>query len=210
MRAWFSILFCLFTLGLSAQDFWGMRFATDINYFARAVDYDLVPGAFTTGKFGLFYNRFNRTSAFEIGLNLNYKNQMDTRGFPNIPVIMEDYGDDPMQRTGLFSLEMDFKVGPKLDPFFPKIGYILGYRFNQAGFTAPGLDLPQNQWYLMLPFGLSVNLPTNFGAVGFGASYNVGVLNVLQDPGTGTTGIYDGGRQRSITVEITVGLQRTP
>lgn len=187
-----------------------MRFATDVNQFARARDYGLAEGAFTTGKFGVYYNRFSRTSAFELGLNLNYKNASEVGGFPNIPVIMQDYGSDPLQMTGLTALEMDFKVGPKLDPFFPKIGYILGYRFRQEGFAIRQPDRPQNQWYLMLPFGISANLPTNFGAVGFGVSYNVGVLNVLQNPTPGTSGIYDGGRQRSITLEITVGLERQP
>ncbi|TAE61826.1 MAG: hypothetical protein EAZ89_00255, partial [Bacteroidetes bacterium] len=57
---------------------------------------------------------------------------------------------------------------------------------------------------LMLPFGVASNWPTRWGTVGFGAYYNVGVLNVVMDPTPGGAGIYDGGRQRYLTLEMTV------
>lgn len=183
----------------------GMRYATNIHYFPRSADYDLASGAFTTGIFGLYYNDYRRTSGFEVGLNLNYKDG-NGKGFPSLPVVMRDYGDDETQNVGYFGLEMDLKVGPRFGALYPKIGYILGYRFTQVNFQK-SLEAPVNPWYLMLPFGLSTNLPTRWGTVGFGGFYNVGILNVLKDPFPGDGNIYDGGREHFITLEINVAYE---
>lgn len=188
----------------SAQQAIGMRFATDIHFFPRSKDYDLVPKAFTTGVFGLYYNNYRPNSGFEIGLNVNYKDG-NGKGFPSLPVVMRDYGDSD-QNVGYLGAEMDLKVGPRLGVLYPKIGYILGYRFTQIGFQNIREE-PINPWYLMLPFGMSTNLPTRWGTVGFGGFYNVGVLNVLKDPFPGDGSIYDGGREHYITFEITVAYE---
>ncbi|MDP5169693.1 MAG: hypothetical protein NWR72_05570, partial [Bacteroidia bacterium] len=86
----------------------------------------------------------------------------------------------------------------------PKIGYIFGYRFNQSGFFVPGVEAKINPIYLMLPFGASFNLPTQYGSVGAGAYYNVGIFNVLRSPGGNSGALYNGGRHRYVNFEIVV------
>ncbi|MEO0583123.1 MAG: hypothetical protein AAF135_12945 [Bacteroidota bacterium] len=200
-----NVLLCILMLaswtGLSAQKYFSMHFATDINYLTQADGLALAPSAFTTGKFGLHYASYKEASGFELGLNVNYKDG-DGQGFPNLPVVMRDWGEN--QNVGNFSVEMDVKVGPRIWPIYPKIGYILGYRFTQTGFTTDGEEVKLNPIYLNLPFGLSMNWPTGYGLVGFGAFYNVGVLNVVGNPDPSTGSLYEGGRHRSITVEMTV------
>lgn len=193
---------------LAAQPGIGLRFATNLNYFPSPADYNLAEGVFTTGVFGVFLNNYTDKSGFDLGLNVAYKDH-DGRGFPNLPVVMRDYGEN--QNVGYTGIEMDLKVGPRLYAFYPKIGYVLGYRVQQAGFQTAGGTNRINRWYLMLPFGLSTYLPTQFGSVGFGGFYHLGLLNVLRNPGSGSPGtIYDGGRQRYITFEITVSYGLRP
>ena len=200
-------LFVLF-ISLSIQSFSqngiGIRFASNINWFPRAEDYRLVESPFTTGVLGVFLSRYKPKNGFEFGLNVVYKNN-DDKGFPNLPVVMRDFGEDE-QNVGITALEMDLKVGPRFKAFNPKIGYILGYRLQQGGFQTDSLDLPMTRWYLMLPFGLSINLPTNYGSVGFGSYFNVGIFNMLKDPNPGGGNIYDGGRQRYVNFEIIVAF----
>lgn len=179
----------------------GLRFASNINYFPRALQFNLVPDGFTTGIFGVYYSNYTPKSGYEIGGNIVYKNGGE--GF-NLPVVMSDFAPD--QSVGYGGIEMDLKVGPRFGSFNPKIGYILGYRFYQEGFLRDGAEGEVNPWYLMLPFGLSGVWKTNFGTVGVGGFYNVGILNVLKnpDPGAGTGSLYDGGRHRYINLEIIV------
>ena len=204
MKYLLSILLCLATFSAFGQQAIGMRFATNIHYFPRSNDYDLVGSAFTTGIFGLYYNNYRPNSGFEVGLNVNYKDG-NGKGFPSLPVVMRDYGDEN-QNVGHTAVEMDLKVGPRFGVVYPKIGYILGYRFTQTGFQNSSED-PINPLYLMLPFGVSTNWPTRWGSVGFGGFFNVGVLNVLKDPFPGDGSIYDGGRQHFITFEITTAYE---
>lgn len=199
-----GLIFILFLpCTLLSQQYVGIRFASDINYFPDVDRVDLVEGAFTTGKLGLFYANYQKASGFELGLNVNYKDGND-KGFPNLPVVMQDWQQD--QNVGYFGLEMDFKAGPRIWPIYPKIGYVLGYRFTQLGFfNSPQTENKINRWYLMLPFGISANLPTQWGLVGFGGYYNIGVLNVVNLPNQ--VSIRDGGRHRSITFEMTVSIE---
>ncbi|MEM7656430.1 MAG: hypothetical protein AAF399_09910 [Bacteroidota bacterium] len=206
MKHWISLVLILWMVPAFGQQAIGLRFASDIHFFPRAKDYALVDNAFTTGKFGVYYNNYKPNSGFEVGLNVNYKDG-NGKGFPSLPVVMRDYGQDETQNVGMTALEMDLKVGPRFGYLYPRIGYILGYRFTQLGFQENGFEDPVNPWYLMLPFGLSVNLPTNYGSVGFGSFFNVGIFNVLRDPNPGDGNIYDGGRERFITFEITVSYE---
>jgi len=202
MRFLLYILFLLLsTQCLHAQKGVGFRFATDINYFNRAIEYDLVPGAFSTLIFGPFYRSYTEKGGFEVGINIKYKNG-DDQGFPNLPVVMQDFKQE--QNVGFTAVELDFKVGPSFRPVNPKIGYIVGYQFTASGYNTPGNEQTPNKIYLALPFGLSVDLPTNFGTVGIGAYYEVGILNVLRNPDPAISGLYDGGRLRSIHLEINV------
>jgi hypothetical protein len=181
----------------------GIRFASFINWHPRGNDYLLVEGAYTTGALGVYYKRFGPTTGFEFGFNLNYKNG-DDRGFPNLPVVMRDYAADS-QQVGITALEMDFKAGPRFGLLHPKIGYLIGYRLQRSGYltqTAPDA-WRINRLYIMLPMGLSVDLPIRWGSVGFGGFFNVGLLNVVGEP-AGNRGNWDGGRLRSVSFEIIV------
>ncbi|RMG66738.1 MAG: hypothetical protein D6722_14435 [Bacteroidetes bacterium] len=200
---WLLILYGLWLSPLQAQvrQYVGLRFATNIQYFPQAGQFVLMPGTFTTGVLGAFYSQYRPMSGFSIGLNVNYKDN-NGRGMTNLPVVMQDYREG--LNVGHTAVEMDLKAGPRLGVVYPQIGYILGYRFYQDGFLRPGYDEEINPWYLMLPLGLTTNLPTNFGTVGFGAYYNVGLLNVIRGAGPTGGGLSDGGRQRYITLEINV------
>lgn len=199
------IMFLFSLSGMLAQNGIGFRFATNINTFPRSQEYRLVEKGFTTGVFGVFFSSYKEKHGFELGANIVYKDN-DGKGFPNLPVVMRDFGDD-VQNVGLTGVEIDLKVGPRFKALNPKIGYILGYRLQQSGFQLDGFEDPINRWYLMLPFGLSVNLPTNYGSVGFGGYYNVGIFNVLKNPNPGQGGgLFDGGRQRYLNFEIIVSF----
>lgn len=181
----------------------GIRFASFINWHPRGNEFLLVEGAYTTGAMGVYYKRFGPTTGFEAGLNLTYKDG-DGRGFPNLPVVMRDYGPDS-QNVGLTALELDFKAGPRFGILHPKIGYLIGYRLTRSGFLT---DVAPDNWrinrlYIMLPMGASVDLPVRWGSVGFGGFFNVGLLNVVGEP-AGNRGNWEGGRLRSVSFEIIV------
>ncbi|MDX2248723.1 MAG: hypothetical protein SF052_18195 [Bacteroidia bacterium] len=181
-----------------AQNGFGLRFASNINYFPRSQDYQLVSHAYTTGLMGFFYSSYKPRNGLELGFNIVHKG-----GAFNLPVVMRDFTTSG-NVVEVTSVEMDLKVGPRFGAFNPKIGYIMGYRLRSSGFQEAGGEDRVNRFYLMLPFGVSVNLPTNYGSVGFGGYYNVGILNVLTDPNPGGGAIYDGGRLRYINLEIVV------
>ncbi len=197
MRIFFLMACCL-PVWLLGQTGVGFRFSTNLNSFPRADELGLVNNAFTTGVFGVFFSQYHEKHGFEAGLNVVHKGG----GF-NLPVVMEDLGNDG-QNLEMTAIEMDLKVGPRLGAINPKIGYILGYRVVQRGFLQPGFENPVNPIYLMLPFGASFNLPTQYGSVGAGAYYNVGIFNVLSNPGSGTGAIYNGGRHRYLNLEMVV------
>ena len=189
-------------LPLSAQEGIGLRFASDFNYFHRAIEADLVEGWFSTGKFGPYFRSYNKNGGVEVGLNVVYKNGTG-RGFPNFPLVMRDFREN--QQVGITALEMDLKAGPHFWVVNPKIGYLWGYRFQTIGVKSNLSDTRNpNQWYFALPFGVSGDWYTGFGTIGGGLYYQVGITNVMRKP-TGFSGvIYDGGKMRAITAEITV------
>lgn len=198
-------LMCLGSL-VRAQQGIGLRFASNLNYFHQARDFALVEDWFSTGVLGVFYSKYGEKNGFELGANVVYKNASG-KGVPNFPVVMQDLTDTD-QNVGITALEMDLKVGPRFRAVNPKIGYVVGYRFQGTGFQEPGFDQEINRFYLYLPFGASVNWPTRYGSVGFGAYYLVGITNALKNPAPGTTGtvFYDGGRMRAINLEIVVSF----
>ncbi|MEM6806917.1 MAG: hypothetical protein AAF696_36290, partial [Bacteroidota bacterium] len=135
-RGILCLLIALLSQELLSQNGVGFRFATNINTFPRANEYRLVEKGFTTGVFGLFFSNYKEKHGFELGANIVYKNN-DDKGFPNLPVVMQDFGDD-VQNVGLTSIEIDLKVGPRFKALNPKIGYIMGYRLQQSGFQQDG------------------------------------------------------------------------
>lgn len=196
-----AITFSILVSPAMAQTGIGLRFASNLNFFPKAKEFQLVENSFTTGILGLFLSSYKTKSGFELGLSVNYKNG-DDKGFPNLPVVMKDFGENQM--VGITGLEMDLKVGPRFGAINPKIGYVLGYRFQQMGFQIDGVNEELNPFYLSLPFGASINLPTNYGSVGFGSFFNVGIFNVLKNPNPGNGSIYTGGRMHFVNFEITV------
>lgn len=206
-----TVSFFLFFCSQSqAQSGFGMRFASHLNKFAEPYEYDLAPGWFSTGEFGVFYRSYNAYGGFELGVNSIYKNGTG-RGMPNLPVVMRDFRDS--QNVGLTAIETELKVGPRIGVFNPKIGYVLGYRLQSVGFLTKdfGDTVKINRLYFNLPFGASFDFPTNFGHVGVGAYYMIGLLNVRHrtpnwNPSNALTTQYPGGRMNSVNIEITVSF----
>lgn len=183
------------------QTYIGFRFASNINYFPRPQEKGLVENGFTTGIMGPVIRFDKARSSVEGGVQVVYKSG-DSQGFPNLPGVMTDFSDD--QNVGLTAVEMDFRVGPRFKWAYPRIGYVVGYRFETDGFLAFG-DEEVNKWYLHLPFGLGTRWKTNFGTVGTGAYFLVGITNVLKNPDPGNTpgGFYNGGRMQAFHIELT-------
>lgn len=180
-----------------------LRFASDFNYFHRSRENDLQDHFFSTGIFGVFYRSFTQGRGLEAGVNVNYKNASGS-GFPNLPLVMRDFDPGRVQNVGVTSVEMELKVGPRYEGIHPKIGYILGYRIQNSGFLEDGSSLTVNPVYLQLPFGCSFNFPTQYGAVGVGAFFELDVSNTMKVSGFGTG--FNGGRQHAFNVEVTVGF----
>jgi len=182
----------------------GFRFSSNINYFFRAADHELANSAFTTGVFGPYYRIDRPFSSFEAGINFVFKNA-DESGF-NLPGIMQDFDDE--QQVGLTAMEIDIKVGPRFDWFYPRIGFIIGYRFQSSGFQPDVAEKdPIQNFYLHLPFGAAAIFPTNWGSVGFGGYYQIGVSKVLDIEEDNVITIADsptGGRWRAVNLEIIV------
>jgi hypothetical protein len=182
---------------LVAQPEIGLRFSSDFNYFGRAEEYPLVNGWFSTGILGVFLRSYSDFGGYEAGFNIVHKPA--TGG---LPVIMKDFLEG--QSLGMTAIEMDLKVGPRFKAINPKIGYLIGYRFRTEGFLEPGSPMREIQkFYIILPFGASVDLPTNWGNVGFGAYYELGILNVIKKPDGFPGGFFEGGKIRGINFEIT-------
>ncbi len=182
----------------------GLRFSSNINYFFRAADHQLAPNAFTTGIFGIYYRLDRPFSSFEAGLNIVHKNSSDDAF--SLPGVMRDFGEE--QQVGLTAIELDIKVGPRFDWFYPRIGFVMGYRINSSGFQPEKQEAdPIKSFYLHLPFGAAAIFPTNWGSVGVGAYYQVGVSKVLDIDDDNIIIIGDsptGGRWRAVNAEITV------
>ena len=133
----------------------------------------------------------------------------------NLPVVMRDYttkGNPQNQNVGVTAIESSFLFGPRIGRIFnPKTGYKIGYFFKNAGFQEDSTlsleTIKMNRLYMTLPFGGTIDLPTKWGTVGFGAFYSVGLLNVMQKPKDyNQAGFYDGSKLRNLNFEITVTL----
>ncbi|MBX7240926.1 MAG: hypothetical protein K1X92_04195 [Bacteroidia bacterium] len=218
-----GISFCLLIAGLFtitfAQQGFGFRFASHFNHFPNQEEFDLIPNWFSSGQVGGFYRSYNAYGGAEVGLSINYKRTKDGKGFPNLPLVMQDFpakdqlGNSVRSDVGMTSLELDMRLGPRFGAVNPKIGYILGYRLNQQNIIDPTNVNPDtvrlNRVYLGLPFGATVDFFTGFGTIGIGAFYNIGLLNVRHKPenwtcGDFSCGFYPGGKWNSVSLEMTV------
>ncbi|MFN0200131.1 MAG: hypothetical protein ACKVTZ_01345 [Bacteroidia bacterium] len=220
----FVSLLLLQVISLQAQRGWGMRFSSSFYYFNRSKDdfSELIDGWFSTGMIGPYYKAVSKNGGYEVGLNIAYKGNT-AKGSANLPLIMQDFNKNSLQEqnVGVTALETYFRVGPRFGYFIPKTGYVLGYYFKNAGFqdaTYVGNKVEYNKFYLLLPIGTSFDFPTNWGTVGFGAYYMIGLINVMkkpegwgQQPNPGgepvvTAIAYDGSKLRGLNFEITVSM----
>lgn len=198
----FRILFSLLSsFYLYAQPHLGFRFFSDFHRFANPDHLPLIQGYFSTGGLGSYLKFYRWNGGVEIGFNFLYKQQ---RELVNLPYVMTDFRDE--NNTAWSSLEMDFRFGPRFRYMEPKTGYRIGYRFKQEGFQ---LNSPapytENHWYVTLPIGFAISLPTQFGTTGATFFYNIGLTNYLKRP-KGFQGDFHGGRIQSIFAELYVTI----
>jgi len=198
-------MMCVFFLGTSygvfAQAGFGFKYAVDFNHFFQAGNYGLVPATFSNILVGPFYKNYSSNGGVEMGVYFCHKG--GSNGV-SLPLVMKDFSKN--QNTFLTAAEFEFKCGPRFGVFYPKTGYVMGYRWVQGGFWADSAAAAGNEikrFYITVPVGLSVDLPTGFGTTGIGLFYNIGLTNVIQKP-EGIQGYFDGSKMRSINVEITV------
>lgn len=197
------LLFTLFTAGagsVSAQRGLGFRFGTSFNHFYRSESYKLIDGSWSQVVIGAYFQEYFSNGGLQVGLNLFGKNNTN-RGFPNLPLVMRDFNGP--HNVGVTGMELDFKVGPRFGPLNPKIGYILGFWFKREGFIQDTTQLELNKMYMTLPFALSAQLPTGYGSVSLGISYDVGLTNIIKKPAGSAVG-FNGSRIRSFRVELTI------
>ncbi len=173
----FTITYCF--QGLYAQNLGiGMRFFSDFHFAYRAKEHLLINGIFSTGDLGLYFFNYNDFGGIEIGGNFGYKS---TKGNFSMPLIMKDLTKDDKQNTALTYIELDIRMGPKLGQvFYPQFGYAAGYRLKMENLVEDN-SIPHQlkPFYMNLPVGLSVYLPTQFGNTGFGFFYVIGLTNTL-------------------------------
>jgi hypothetical protein len=191
----------LLPFALPAQRGLGLRFGTEMNHFFRADNYPLVDGWWSQLVFGPYYQAYFDNGGAQVGLNILYKNNRD-KGFPNFPVIQRDFRDG--QNVGITALEFDLKVGPRFGVFNPKIGALINYSFRLDSILEAGQTAPLNRVYVSLPLGLSVEGKTGYGSVGFSMFYNIGINNVLRNPGPRGLQDYDGSKLRGLRFELFV------
>lgn len=194
----YFICACLLSIPVcKAQSEIGLRFSSYFNSFRNARSSQLVENSFSTGLIGVYAVEYKRNSRIELGLNLIHKSGAN-QGFPNLPLIMQDFGDN--QNVGLTAIEFHFKAGPSFGLFNPKVGYAVGYLLSHNGFQIQGGQDDVNRLYFSLPVGFSFDFPTQFGSVGVGSSYHLGLTNVLKNPGAGV----GNGTMRSFSIELTI------
>lgn len=156
----------------------GMRFFSDFHFGYRAKEHLLVNGVFSTGALGLYFFNYNDFGGLEIGGNFGYK---ATKGNFAMPLIMQDLTKDDKQNTALTYAELDIRMGPKLGKvFYPQFGYAVGYRLKMENLVENALIPHQlKPFYMNLPVGMSIYLPTQFGNTGFVFFYVIGLTNTL-------------------------------
>jgi hypothetical protein len=176
-----------------AQTGFGIRFGADINSFNNANRYPLVQATFTNVVIGPYYKQYSRLGGVEAGVNALLKTG-------TLPVLMADFGTD--QNTTLSAVELDFKVGPRFGLFYPKLGIQGGYRTHTRGFLLPSAppDYRINPWYLHVPLGLAVELPTQWGAAGLQVTYKIALTNFILNPDSRQN--WDGGSLRALNIEL--------
>lgn len=183
----------------------GLRFGSYFNRFFRADQFPLVDGWWSAGVLGLSYKLYGDFGHAEFSAAFGSKGT--GRG---LPLVMRDY-DGQNGRTGQHVSETfwqaEMKVGPRLFwHFYPKFGAVIGYHTQQGGYyepnTRPADIVGLNKFYLQMPVGFSVDLPTSFGTTGLAAYYELGLTNTMRG-----LGWSDGSRVNSFFVELHVTIR---
>jgi len=184
----------------------GLRFASDFNHFYRSKENILSDGWFSNAIIGTYFAAFSKHGGIELGANFLYKPQKNSFSFP---LIQRDLSKDSSLNVGLSAFEGEFKFGPRiLRLIYPQSGYVFGFRTKSIGFSEASAG-PQTvkKFYMSIPVGCSVYLPTAFGTTGFGIHYDIGVTNVLNNNNSKSEA--QNGRLNSIRFQITVMFGET-
>jgi hypothetical protein len=187
---------------LPAQRGVGFRFATGLNYFYRGEEHPVVDGWWSHLVVGPYYQAVFSNGGYQVGLHLIHKGQLGQKGGGlSLPIVMRDITKG--QNVGITAIEGEVKVGPRFGPINPRMGFEFAYILMQRGWTDDTTQTVNlNKTYFTLPFGFSAEFPTQYGSVGFGVYYKVGLSNVIARP-PGYPGDWNGSRLRSLQIEVT-------
>jgi hypothetical protein len=178
----------------------GLRFGVDFNRFLDGSINPLIDGYFSSAVIGPFYKSYYAFGCLETGINLNYKGRDNQF---TLPFVNENFRSG--ENNSLQGIEAVFIVGPRIGYFYPKFGLIGGIWQRQQGWNDAGKRIELSGWYMNLPVGLSLDLPTSFGSTGLGLYYKIGLTNIYRelDMNYRPVGNWDG-KLRSIYAELHV------
>lgn len=154
-------------------------------------------GWFSDAAIGLHGKHYWWGAGWEASLLWVYKGSPEE---PRLPLINQDFRKG--QITVYKAIEGAFRFGPRWQVFYPKTGFIAGYRYQSQGLTTDTAR-QTNRWYAFLPLGLTIELPVQFGTTGVSAAYEIGLTNILQPPRR-IAGVYEGSKLRRFLIEIHV------
>ncbi|MCS7161916.1 MAG: hypothetical protein NZ958_01125 [Bacteroidia bacterium] len=179
---------------LWAQRGVGLLFQGRFNYATAHAD-PVPRGWFSDGALGLHAKSYRWGAGWETSILWVYKG---APAEPRLPLVNTDFRRG--QITAYKAVEVAFRFGPRWYLFYPKTGLVVGYRYQMQGLSLDP-QRPPNRWYAFLPFGLTLELPVQFGTTGISAAYEIGLTNLLRRP-AGVTGNYEGAKLRRFLVEI--------
>lgn len=184
-----------------AQQGIGLRFAGNFHHFFKASDNPVIENWFSSGFIGASYKFYGAVGHAELGLGLGHKSADGS-----LPLVMNDFPDEDAQDAEITYLQGDIRFGPRVFwHVYPKFGVSFGYRTKLDGVrTQFGIDngFELNDFYVNLPLGVSIDLPTSFGTTGFAIFYEIGISNTVNFPQTD-----DGTRLHGVMAEIHVLLR---
>ncbi|MGQ9863037.1 MAG: hypothetical protein ACUVRD_00930 [Bacteroidia bacterium] len=187
-----------FALGtfLYSQTGVGLRFIGDFNYLTRRSEEPVVQGSFSNVGIGITYKNYYWGAGIELAANYIYKG---TPSELQLPLVTKDFRAG--QVTAFKGIEIDFRFGPRWKIFYPRTGIIGGYRWQSLPFSTDTSRRNQSLYFL-LPLGMSLELPVQFGTTGVAVYYEIGLTNALKPPKPGIG--YEGSKLRRVVCEIHV------
>ncbi len=194
------LLLCLLSCISLAQKGIGLRFLSKLLWYTPPKDITTIQisqGKRSIAGIALYGMLYQQNGGIQLSINFFHKEHPG--GF-NLPGVMQDWKKG--NSTAWTSIEADFRFGPRFGYIYPQIGYQLGYWLKLEGMLIPDTQ-QRNQWYLHLPLGMLIDLPTQFGTVGFAIHYIIGLSNLIRRP-PGFQGDFHGGRLRAWEFELRV------